>query len=380
MLTLEELRQLHGRTMIGAGGEDLGTIQDLYADRTDDDGTFATVVDTAGGLACVPLAEAELRGDDVLVPYDDALVSSAPWIGEGTELTPEEEDQLYAHYGLERAAAVVEVPEPTPSSIAYGTAGATITPATRSGGSRRQGVTSDQSASATEQVAGAAQEAAAETASTAKDEAAQTARAATSAAADVAGTAKEQVGQVAGEAVDQVRQLAGQARGQLVEQADGATQRLGDTLRTLSGEVRDLSEGRSDGSGTVAGLAAQLADTGERLADHVSRQGPAGLVQDLRSFATRRPGAFLLGALAAGVVTGRLVKGATSDAADERSASSPGRTTGTPARPAPSPVVVLDDADPYDDAYDDGELGPVAGDQRSAGRSPSPYRPSPGRR
>jgi hypothetical protein len=55
-------------------------------------------------------------------------------------------------------------------------------------------------------------------------------------------------------------------------------------------------------------------------------------VQDLRSFAARKPGTFLLGALAAGVVTGRLVKGAT---ADSGSSSTAATGTGYGATPYP---------------------------------------------
>ncbi|HVM26465.1 MAG TPA: hypothetical protein VM433_02200 [Mycobacteriales bacterium] len=178
----------------------------------------------------------------------------------------------------------------------------------------------------TGQAAGAAQQAAGTTATTAKDEAAATAQSAASAAADVAGTATEQVGQVAGEAVDQVRQLAEQARSQLSEQAGNANQKLSESLRQLAGEVRDMSQGDADGSGTVAGLAQQLADKGEQLAEHISRQGPGGLLQELRGFAARKPGTFLLGALAAGVVTGRVVKGATAGAG---STGSPTGSAGT---------------------------------------------------
>lgn len=203
------------------------------------------------------------------------------------------------------------------------------------------------------QVAGATSQAAGQTASTAKDEAAATAQTAVSAATDVAGTAKESVGQVAGEAVDQVRQLAGQARAQAGEQAANATQKLSESVRQLATEVRDLSQGRADASGTVAGLAQQLADKGEQLAEYVSRQGPGGLVQELRGFAARKPGTFLLGALAAGVATGRVVKGATA-----ASASSP--DTGPAALPdvvgvvEPMPVTEAElgygapvTADPY---------------------------------
>ncbi len=173
------------------------------------------------------------------------------------------------------------------------------------------------------QVAGATQQAAGQTATTAKDEAAQVGQVAASAATDVAGTAKQQAGHVAGEAVNQLKSLTDDARNQASQQASNATEQLSTRVRSLAGEMRDLGQGRGDVNGTVAGLVQQLADRGEQLADQISARGPGGLVQDLRSFAARKPGTFLLGALAAGVVTGRLVKGATAD-------SSPsGTSTGT---------------------------------------------------
>jgi uncharacterized protein YjbJ (UPF0337 family) len=239
------------------------------------------------------------------------------------------------------------------------------------------------------QAAGAAQQAAGQTASTAKDEAAATASTAASAAADVAGTAAQQAGQVAGEAVDQVRQLADQARAQASEQAGNATQKLSDSVRSLATEVRDLSQGNGDGSGTVAGLAQQLADKGEQLAEYLAQQGPGGLVQELRSFAARRPGTFLLGALAAGVATGRVVKGAT--AAGSGGPSGAGGQLDVVAVPAPvvtPPVTPPVVADPYPAATpvvrsdDSGILdapapvaGPVSGDQRLVDGDFSPTPP-----
>ena len=206
------------------------------------------------------------------------------------------------------------------------------------------------------QAAGAAQQAAGQTATTAKDEAAATAQTAAQAAADVAGTAKEQAGQVAGEAVDQIRQLTDQARTQASEQADNATQKLSETLRSLAGEVRDLSQGNADGSGTVAGIAQQLADKGEQVAEYLSQQGPGGLVQELRSFAARRPGSFLLGALAAGLATGRVVKGAT--AAGGGTGSPSGATPDVVAVVEPMPVVPAPvTSDPYPAA------APLGGEQ-----------------
>ena len=174
------------------------------------------------------------------------------------------------------------------------------------------------------QVAGATQQAAGQTATTAKDEAVQVGQVAASAASDVAGTAKQQAGQVAGEAVNQLKSLTDDARDQASQQVNQATEQLSTKVRSFAGELRDLGQGKGDANSTIAGLVQQLADRGEQLADQISSRGPSGLVQDLRGFAARKPGTFLLGALAAGVVTGRLVKGATAD-----SGGSSGTSTGT---------------------------------------------------
>ena len=210
------------------------------------------------------------------------------------------------------------------------------------------------------QAAGAAQQAAGVTASTAKDEAARTAQTAASAAGDVAGTAKEQVGQVAGEAVNQVRQLADDARGEVSTQISTATDKLGDLIRSLATEVRDLSQGKGDSSGKVAGLAQQLAGTGDRLADQVVQLGPDGLLREVRSFAARKPGTFLLGALAAGVATGRLVRGAVDVNSSSGSTGQYGSTPPVRSYPATTPVPMTS----YGDVTEEGTIGPVSGDQR----------------
>ena len=237
------------------------------------------------------------------------------------------------------------------------------------------------------QVAGATQQAAGTTATTAKDEAAQVGQVAASAASDVAGTAKQQAGQVAGEAVNQLKSLTDDARSQATQQASNATEQLSNKVRTLATEMRDLGQGKGDANGTIAGLVQQLADRGEQLADHISQQGPGGLVQDLRSFAARKPGTFLLGALAAGAVTGRLVKGATADSGSTATTSTGYGTTPyreqsdlslsaaapvAPVTPVATtqettylgdvPVVHSDDSGILDDTTQ--SIGPVSGDDR----------------
>jgi len=102
VITLDQARTLSGKTMMGAGGEKLGRIDTLYADREDGDPTFATVHTGMFGSKThfVPLAEATLSGDTVTVPYDKDLVNAAPNIDPDSELSPQEEQRLYTHYGV----------------------------------------------------------------------------------------------------------------------------------------------------------------------------------------------------------------------------------------------------------------------------------------
>ncbi len=102
MITLDQARSLHGKSMQGSGGDKLGKIDTLYADREDGEPTFATV-DTGmfgGKTHFVPLTDATLAGDGVEVPYGKDLVKSAPSIDPDAELSPEEEQRLYQHYGV----------------------------------------------------------------------------------------------------------------------------------------------------------------------------------------------------------------------------------------------------------------------------------------
>jgi len=102
MISLEQARALAGRKMLGQGGEHLGKIEVLYADREDGEPTFAAVHTGAFGSSTsfVPLSAAEMQGQDVLVPYDKELVKGAPHVDADSELSPEEEQRLYSHYGV----------------------------------------------------------------------------------------------------------------------------------------------------------------------------------------------------------------------------------------------------------------------------------------
>jgi len=120
----------------------------------------------------------------------------------------------------------------------------------------------------------------------------------------------------------------GQVRGQLDDQGRQQKDRLAGTLVTVGDDLERMAQ---SGSGMAADLAREGADRARALARHLDGREPGELVDDVRRFARRRPGVFLLGALAAGVVVGRLVRG-TKDAvqAAEATGTPPEVTSGAP--------------------------------------------------
>jgi hypothetical protein len=167
------------------------------------------------------------------------------------------------------------------------------------------------------QVKDTAKEQAADVKDTAKEQAAAVKQSAASAAQDVAGTAKQQAAQVAGTAADQARQVAGELRTQVNEQAGQQQQRAASGLRGLAQGLADMAEGKGAPSGQAQSLVREAADRLHLAAGRLEDRQPTELLDDVRAFARRRPGVFLLGAAAAGFLVGRMVKGAVSSGDDD---------------------------------------------------------------
>lgn len=155
---------------------------------------------------------------------------------------------------------------------------------------------------------------------TAKSEAMNVKDTTTQATQQVADTAKQQVGQVAGDVKEQASQLASQTKSQLSDQASSQRDRAADGLRSLSEELRTMAES-SEQSGIGAQLARQGADLTQQAADFIAQREPSELLDEARDFARRRPGGFLVGSAVAGMVVGRLSRGAMSARSDDSSQS-----------------------------------------------------------
>ena len=141
----------------------------------------------------------------------------------------------------------------------------------------------------------------------------ETARAAASTAADegkhLGNVGAQEAQNVAAEAKQQARNLVGEARSQVTEQTNSQRDRLVSTLQSLSSDLQDMAD-RSESSGLATEITRQAAQRVRDLSGQLDGREPAELLDEVRSFARRRPGMFLLGALTAGVVAGRVARGA----------------------------------------------------------------------
>ena len=102
-ITTEQVKNLGtSGKVLARSGDKIGSIGQLYLDDTTGEPAWVTVKTGFFGSAesFVPLQDAELRGDDIVVGYDEDKVKDAPRVDDDGSISPEEEDELYAYYGL----------------------------------------------------------------------------------------------------------------------------------------------------------------------------------------------------------------------------------------------------------------------------------------
>ena len=143
----------------------------------------------------------------------------------------------------------------------------------------------------------------------AKDEARNVGQTAKQAGSQVASTAADQAKNVVAETKQQAQSLVEQGRTQVRQQAVSQQQKAGQSLSSLAEQLRNMVEGNAPAPGPARDLISEGAGRVQQFADMLQNREPADLLDDVRSFARRKPGVFLLGAALAGVVAGRLTSG-----------------------------------------------------------------------
>lgn len=101
-VNISDPTQLHGLTVTGPRGEKLGRVDGIYLDNDTQRPEWAAVKSGLFGshLSLVPLATADLAGDQLRVPFDKGALESAPHHDPDRELSPQDEADLFTHYGI----------------------------------------------------------------------------------------------------------------------------------------------------------------------------------------------------------------------------------------------------------------------------------------
>jgi hypothetical protein len=187
------------------------------------------------------------------------------------------------------------------------------------------------------------------TVSTAAEESTHVVGMATEGAKQVAQEAGNQARQVIQEAGTQIRSLAEQGQAQLRIQAEHQTRRASQNLRNLAEQADALADGRVDEAGPMAEhvrrVASQLADSADRL----DRRGFDGLIGDIRSFARRRPAAFIGLTALAGFAVSRIGRNMSGSQNGHGGGNQPALSMGGIDDGGPS----LPNAEPYGQRYAD---------------------------
>jgi hypothetical protein len=202
---------------------------------------------------------------------------------------------------------------------------------------------------------------------TAKREASDLKDTAVSEAGHVAETAKGEAKAVAREVKYQAKDLFAQTQRELKDQAQVQQQRAAVGLRSVSDELQSLTA-NAQNPGLAVDLLNQVSTRLSGAASWLGDRDPGAVLSEVKSFARRKPGTFIIGAAILGIVAGRLTRALVSNASDDH-------TDSTPRVNSPRPVGAIPPAP-------DGQLGstlPAAEEtpvfaQSSAGRGVQPSR------
>ncbi|MBZ4486952.1 hypothetical protein LQ938_03480 [Microbacterium sp. cx-55] len=186
------------------------------------------------------------------------------------------------------------------------------------------------------------------TVDTAKHEASELTDTAVHEAGNVVETSKSEVSTVAHEAVTQVKDLYSQTQRQLADQAATQQERIASGLHTVGDELSSLADG-AESPGIGADLVRQASDRVSNVATWIGDRDPAALLEEVKSYARRKPGMFIGIAAVTGLVVGRLVRALGENAKDEHAAASETASAAPAPAPAAAPAPAPLDATPVYD-------------------------------
>ncbi len=99
---LSDPAQLNGVTVQDSDGGKIGKVTDVYFDDQTSKPEWAAVKTGmfGGHVSLVPLANAQFDGEALKVPYNKDQVKNAPHQDPAQELSPQQEAEIFDHYGV----------------------------------------------------------------------------------------------------------------------------------------------------------------------------------------------------------------------------------------------------------------------------------------
>lgn len=187
----------------------------------------------------------------------------------------------------------------------------------------------------------------------AKQEAADLKDTAAEQAKDVLGTAKDEASTVLGEAKVQAKDLYAQSQQELKDQADTQQQRIAVGLRSIGDELGSMAA-QSTGGGVARDLVEQVSTRLSAAASWLGDRDASSVLNEVKRYARRKPGTFILAAAITGIVVGRLTRALAANAAEDKDAAA------APALP-PAPAPQLAQRDPLTPIPVGGDRGATTG-------------------
>lgn len=102
MITQADLQYLNGVAIHTPDGTRIGSAGQVYLDDRTGEPEWVSIHTGDAGESFVPVGAAVLTGDRLEIPYAPAQIAAAPQIDADHDLTPADEDELNAYYGLRR--------------------------------------------------------------------------------------------------------------------------------------------------------------------------------------------------------------------------------------------------------------------------------------
>jgi uncharacterized protein (TIGR02271 family) len=135
MIGTDTLDRVIGADVYDADGDKIGTASEVFLDDQSGNPEWVTVKTGLFGTkeTFVPIRDADLTSDGVRVPVSKAAVKDAPKIDSEGHLSPQEEQELYRHYGLGMGTSTTDTMTTGRTDTTAGMAAGTTTDTTSAG-------------------------------------------------------------------------------------------------------------------------------------------------------------------------------------------------------------------------------------------------------